>query len=153
MNFDIATMGFDADWWAAHWWLMFPIFGFFMMFYSMWLHHRRQRTWMEVMKTYAAQGKEPPANIANAAMTDSWGNSPRYNSFYSGRRLPFFDVRRGIFFAVLAGAFGYLYYHDPIRNDGFGIAAVIIGALAVAYLLIALIPRPKMDEPPKPNGQ
>lgn len=151
---DVTIMGFNEDWWAAHWWLLFPIFGFLMAFYSMWLQHRRSRDWMEVMKTYAQQGKEPPASMTPPG--DAWGNpwDGRRGGFYYGmRRWPFFDVRRGIFFGVLAGAFYYLYQHNPAQNDGFGIAAIILGALAIGYIVMALIPRPKADEPPRPDGK
>ena len=150
MGFDIA---FDADWWARHWWLMFPIFGFIVAFYSMWLQHRRSRDWLALMRTYAEQGKEPPASLANLASSGDmrWGAA----SSHYWRRSPLLDVRRAIFMGVLSGAFAYLYYHDPIRNDGFGIAAVILGALALGYLLMAPF-RSKSDDtpsaPPKSNG-
>lgn len=144
---DITIMGFDEGWWASHWWLIFPMFGFLIAFYSMWLQHRRSRDWMEVMKTYAQQGKEPPASMTG--MQGDW----RWN-YYSMRRTPYWEARRGIILGVLAGAFYYLYYTNPIRNDGFGIAAIICGALAIGFLLISLFPRPRMDlPPPPPNGK
>lgn len=150
---DVTIMGFDETWWEAHWWLLFPILGFGIAFFSIWLGHRRQQAWMEVMKSYAAQGKEPPASIAHAAMSDEWGNAARYSGYWSYRRTPYWEARRGIILGVLAGAFYYLYYTNPIRNDGFGIAAIICGALAIGFLFVSLLPRPRMDVPPKPDGK
>jgi hypothetical protein len=141
--------GFDEGWWASHWWLLFPILGFAVAFYSMWLQHRRSRDWLELMKTYAQQGKEPPASLTNVATGGDWN----WNHRYHGDRSRFGDFRRAIILGVLAGAFGYLYYYRPEHNDGFGIAAVILGALAVGFLLMAMFrPRSADVPPPKSNG-
>lgn len=148
MGLDI---GFDADWWAKHWWLMFPILGFGIAFFSMWLQHRRSRDWLELMKTYAQQGKEPPASLTNAASSGDWNWNHR--PYYSYRGTRFWDFRRAIFLGVLAGAFGYLYYYRPEHNEGFATAAVILGALSVAFLLMSLFrPRSADPPPPKTNG-
>jgi hypothetical protein len=127
---------------------MFPILGFAIAFYSMWLEHRRKRDWLDLMKTYAQQGKEPPASLANVAAAGDW----RWHAgTYRGSR--FWDFRRAIFMGALAGAFGYLYYFRPAHNEGFGIAAVILGALAVGFLLMSIL-RPKSADnpPPRSNG-
>jgi hypothetical protein len=146
MGFDVA---FDAQWFAKHWWLLFPILGFAVAFYSMYLDHRRKRGWMDLMRTYAEQGKEPPANLTNAATSGDWhwNGPPAYHG-----RSRFWDVRRAIFLGVLAGAFALLHYYGSMNTRGFGIAAIVLGALAAGFLLMALIPRPRSDAPPKTNG-
>jgi hypothetical protein len=150
MGFDVA---FDAAWWAKHWWLLFPILGFAIAFYSLYLDHRRKRGWMDLMRTYAQQGKEPPASLTNAATSGDWQwHGPPAHYGHSGR---FSDVRRAIILGVLAAAFGYLYVHNADTNSGFGIAAVVLGALAVGFLIIAIV-RPRSADgpppPPKSNG-
>jgi hypothetical protein len=143
--------GFDEGWFASHWWLLFPILGFAIAFYSMWLEHRRKRDWLDLMKTYAQQGKEPPATLTNAAAAGDW-NWGGSHSQYRGSR--FHDVRRAIFMGVLAGAFGYLYYFRPEHNEGFGIAAVVLGALAVGFLLMSIFrPRSADLPPPRSDGR
>lgn len=140
--------GFDEGWWASHWWLLFPILGFVMVFYSMWLEHRRKRDWMDVIKSYAAQGKEPPASLTQASGMDlrsQWHtNGQRHSRYY--------DLRRAIFLGVLGGTFALLHYYGTMNSRGFGIAAIVLGALAAGFLLMALVPRPRSDTPPKTNG-
>ena len=149
----LTAIAFDDVWWEHHWWLLFPILGFGIAFFSIWLQHRRARDWMSLMRTYAEQGKEPPSSIAGMT-PDGWGNQwGGRHAYYYGRRMPLFDLRRGIFFAVLSGAFFYLYYYRPEHNEGFGIAAVIVGALALGWILISLLPRPRMDDPPRSDGK
>jgi hypothetical protein len=47
MGFDVA---FDAEWWARHWWLVFPVAGFILAFFSMSLDHRRKLEEIRAMK-------------------------------------------------------------------------------------------------------
>lgn len=63
MGFDIAV---GAEWIAKHWYLLFPILGFAVAFFAIYLQHRRARAVMEVVRTYAESGKEPPASLINA---------------------------------------------------------------------------------------
>lgn len=62
MGFDVA---FDAAWFAKHWYLLFPILGFAVAFFAIFLQHRRARAAMAVIRAYAEQGKEPPASLIN----------------------------------------------------------------------------------------
>jgi hypothetical protein len=150
---DITAMGFDADWLADHWWLMFPLFGFIMMFWSMWMQAHRSRDWMRLMRTYAEQGKEPPASLATPP-GDSWGNAwgGRYDS--SRRTGPYFDGRRAIVFAAIAAGCAFAYYRNPAANEAFLLVAVIVGALAIGYMLVSIIrPAPGSLPPAKPDDK
>jgi hypothetical protein len=142
---------FDEQWWAHHWWLIFPIFGFGIAFFSIWLQHRRHHSWMQLMNTYAAQGKEPPPGVLNAANTwqaNAWQGG--YGCY--GRRVgSYFDGRRAIIFGAIAAGFAFAYYNNPSHNEAFGTVAAIMGALAIGFLLISLLrPRPN-DMPQKPD--
>jgi len=59
-------MYFD-DIFRSYWWLLFPI-GFFVFgAWDRWLVYKRSRDHLELIKTYAAQGKEPPPELVKAA--------------------------------------------------------------------------------------
>ncbi len=57
------------------WWLIFPLMGFVFGGYNMYLQHRRSQQAMEVLKAYAAQGKDPPPEVM-AAVTGVYGGGP-----------------------------------------------------------------------------
>ena len=71
----------------AFWWLIFPLAGFGFAAAGMWMNHRRHRDMMDLMKTYAAQGKDPaevakalglgsPGPFAGGPNPDSLGSPP-----------------------------------------------------------------------------
>ena len=88
---------------------------------AMWLRHRREIATLELLRTYAAQGKEPPADVAKMLET-----AGRYGGSYR-------DWRRAIFFACLAAAFAAIgYFGTGVRpHHGFTVPVVIFAALAV----------------------
>jgi hypothetical protein len=47
-----------------YWWLIFPIMWFLIHLVRIFLHHRRFSDAMAVARAYAANGKEPPAEIS-----------------------------------------------------------------------------------------
>jgi hypothetical protein len=47
------------DWFWSFWWLIFPIMGFLLAAFRMWMRFRAYRVRMELFKTYAAQGRSP----------------------------------------------------------------------------------------------
>jgi hypothetical protein len=50
----------------SFWWLIFPIMGFASYGFRIWAAHRQSQQAMEILKTYAAQGKEPPPEVMAA---------------------------------------------------------------------------------------
>ena len=135
----------------SFWWLIFPIMWFGFGFFGMWLRHRRHRDAMEVLKTYAAQGKEPPAEVsrilsgaADPSSCGPWGGGYGYG--WWGRRYgPYWEWRRVFIFTSLAVGFGIAaYYGDEWGVHGepaFIIVAAVMGCLAVGSLLFALMTR------------
>jgi len=59
--------------WFAYWWLLFPLVGMAYGAFGMWLNYRRTYQAMEVLKAYAVNGREPPAEII-AALDTSWSD-------------------------------------------------------------------------------
>ena len=69
--------------WAVHsyWWLIFPIMGFAFGAFGMWMGYRVHRDRMDLMKTYAAQGKDP-AEIAKVIGAAGPGPDPYWGGGY-----------------------------------------------------------------------
>jgi hypothetical protein len=65
-------------WFFSFWWLIFPIMGFGMGAFGMWMRYLRHRQTIELMKTYAAQGKDP-AEVAKIL-----GLGPGYGAYGPG---------------------------------------------------------------------
>ena len=104
-------------------------FGFTAMCFAFWRRQRRETSALEVLRTYAAQGKEPPAEVA--ALLQSVFQRDR-----RGR-----DLRNAIFFACLAAAFAALYFFSEGARPHHGLIfpVVIFAALAVWSALSALL--------------
>jgi hypothetical protein len=127
----------------SFWWLIFPIMGFGFGFLNMYLRYRHQRDAMELLKTYVAQGKEPPPEISkmlSQPMSDGqwggWGGCGRRGGRY-------WEWRRVFIFASLAIGFGLAsYYGDDWGVHGepaFVVVAAVMACLAIGSLLFALL--------------
>lgn len=116
--------------WGHFWWVIFPLAGLALGAFAIWLRHKREIAKLELLRTYAAQGKEPPADIARILQA-----SGRYGSHR--------DWRRAIFFACLAVAFaGIGYFGNGVRpRHGFIFPVAIFAALAVWSALSGLLLR------------
>ncbi|MDG2043774.1 MAG: hypothetical protein P8J78_04115 [Maricaulis sp.] len=49
-----------------YWWLLFPLAWFVAGGWSSWMRYRRHQANLDLVKTYAASGKEPPASLMDA---------------------------------------------------------------------------------------
>lgn len=128
-----------AEFFAAYWWLMFPIFGMFMAIQGMGQSEKRQRRTLDVIRSYVEQGKEPPAELLKLAQKgdDDWdmgggggdGKNPRAWTF--------------VVFAALAAGFGTGYWF--VRGEDFAFAFLIVtvtmGVMALGALGILLFGR------------
>jgi hypothetical protein len=130
----------------SFWWLIFPIMWFGFGFFGMYLRHRRHRDAMEVLKTYAAHGKEPPAEVSRILSGASDTSCGGYGYGWWGRRWgPYWEWRRVFIFTSLAVGFGIAaWYGDDWGVHGepaFVIVAAVFACLAVGSLLFALMAR------------
>ena len=128
------------DLFRDYWWLIFPVLVMGMGGWDRYLAYRKHRDSIELLKAYAAQGKEPPPEVLRATSApledrDEW----------SGRRCrprgPFSDWRRVVIFSVLAGSFWFVHWRfdDAGAGDAFEIVAIVMTALAVAFAAFALL--------------
>ena len=144
-----------------------PLAGIAMGAWSSWLHFRNRRAAMETLKEYAAQGREPPKEVVEA-LTGGWrgfdgyvgrgGDDPERGTWYADRaerraarfaarveRWRYREPLRRWHWAILWGALAVgLYYasghaHDAASSDRFTRAAIVVGALAAAALLSAIL--------------
>ena len=137
--------GYGVFW--AFWWLIFPIMFFAMGALSMVLRHRRHRDTLEVMKAYAAQGKDP-AEVAKLLGLGGASSAPGadWNGFghdmwahRAGWRVwrrwsPYWQWSRFITLVCISGGF-YLasrYVDTYGLTRAFTLVAIVTGILAVA---------------------
>ena len=150
------------DLFDSYWWLLFPLGFLVFAFWDRWLYHQRQRHRLELLKTYAQQGKEPPADLAReahpAADPGAPGGpyDPRYGGpgywggpWWYGRRAwrryyrwgPYWAWRSA--FVTGAVAFGFWWaaeYADfPGGYGVFHLVAVVMTVVAIGNLIAAVV--------------
>jgi hypothetical protein len=54
----------------SYWWLLFPIGAFVFGAWDRWLAYKRSRDHLDLLKSYAAQGKEPPPELVRGVRED-----------------------------------------------------------------------------------
>ncbi len=131
------------------WWLIFPAMWFLLSILRMSLRHNARQQVLDVLQTYAAQGKDPPAEML--AFLRDGGNR-------HWRRGHWHREGRSIVLGMLALAFaGLAFFNYGPSGQGFVIAAVILGALSIGFFLSARMHRgeelhlPSEDQ--RPSGQ
>ncbi len=127
--------------WTQYWWLIFPLMWFVISILRMWSNNRSHKFTLELLRTYASQGKEPPAEVLKTL--EIGGRSCR------GRRMGAHRCwSRVVVFASLALGFGTMAYLNRAGGTDHNdlLVAIIMGALALGFLLIALLN-------PKPHDQ
>jgi hypothetical protein len=113
----------------SFWWLIFPIMGFGFGAFGMWMSYLRERHRLELMKTYAQQGKDPAevAKLLGGVDPGAPGPTPPpydggygyggYNGYWGGywgprrwrygrRWGPYREWRNFVVFLCLAVGFG-----------------------------------------------
>lgn len=128
-----------SEFFAAYWWLMFPIFGMFMAIQGMDQSEKRQRRTLDVIRSYVEQGKEPPAELLRLAQKgdDDWDTGMGGGDGKNARAWTF------VVFAALAAGFGTGYWF--VRGEDFAFAFLIVtvtmGVMALGALGILLFGR------------
>lgn len=138
------------------WWLIFPMFWFVAGGMRLWMRYRQQQAWIEVAKTYAAQGKDPPEEVSRALRVDldeveAWRGMAPWR-----RRGPYGELRRAILFTALATGFFIVSFinHDNGGGRGFLVVAVIMTTLAAAFGALAILSLyVRRDEPFDRDGR
>ena len=134
----------------SFWWLIFPVGGMLMGLFAMIGHYSHRKDTLRILKSYADQGKDPPAALLEALKSDE---ERAMDYGYYGRRR--YRRYRGygwggfggfVPFAALAAGFGYFGYYGG-GPSVFTPLALAFGVAAVFMLiggLISLATRPKL---------
>lgn len=144
------------EFFRSYWWLLFPI-GFFVFgAWDRWLAYRRSRDYLELLKSYHAQGKEPPPEILNAAAGRAAGDPawdappPNYTHpyYWGGARMwrryyrwgPYWQWRSAFVTGAVAVGFWVAseYADIPGTYGAFRLVAIIMTFVAVGNLLGAI---------------
>ena len=139
---------------SRFWWLIFPLFWMVAMVASVWSRHARANRTLDIIKTYADQGKDPPPDLVKGlqgGMDGGWGCDRRsWRYTYEGR------LHRTMMFAALAIVFAVLnFWHggfdwDGHHHGGFLVLLLVFAALAFSNGLSLLFWRG--SPPSDPNG-
>jgi hypothetical protein len=148
-------MDHDFYWlFSRFWWLIFPLFWMGAMVMAHWSRHARANRALDIVKSYADQGKEPPAELMKSLQGDVGGWCGRGGWRHSPER----HMHRAILFGCLALAFGFLTFwrgDDAMygHHHGFGflIPTVVFAALSFSNAL-SLMLMPRMPPPYDRDG-
>ncbi len=130
---------------AAYWWLFFPFMWFVFGGFSMWMRYKRHKDTLELMKTYAAQGKDPEELAKVLAAGNIAGSGEPWGRGWGGRWSEQYGVlrewRRTVMFAALAAGFGIAAYYGvlPGTEEPFYFVSIILGVMAVSSLVFAIM--------------
>jgi hypothetical protein len=153
-----------AAFWHLHPWLIIilavlgvPLVQALLDPWRRFLAYRERRDAIEALKVYAAQGRDPPAEVLAALRGRRWGRRWREGASGAGlnidfgvdqvdrwiefgrSREPFRRWNGAIFTWAIAAGFGFASQHVHQYAETYLVIAVIAAALAVAATLSALI--------------
>ncbi|PTS89401.1 MULTISPECIES: hypothetical protein [unclassified Caulobacter] len=134
------------DLFRSYWWLIFPLSWFVFGGFQSWLSYRANRDTLDLLKSYAASGREPPPELVarlnkrwNEEDEDSSGRVPRR---YRRRYREEHPVYRAVLFGALCAGFTYAAVTDLYgAGEAFTIVAFVMGALGLASLVSLLVGR------------
>ena len=126
------------DLFRDYWWLIFPIFGMWMSVRGGQSTERSQQRVLDLIKSYADQGKDPPPELLAMAQkgldesVDAAGGQGRNDQAWTF-----------ITFAALAAGFGTGWYLNQAESYAwaFLIVTVTMGVFAVGSLLVVFFGR------------
>ncbi len=128
---------------SSYWWLCFPLFWMIAGVVGTISHYRHRTDVLRLIKSYADQGKDPPAGLLDALKSDEQRAYDHADGYYGRKR---WRRRRGwwpqvVVFASLAAGFGYFGYYGGGPHVfvalamGFGVAATCLGVLGLIFLV------------------
>lgn len=118
---------------SGYWWLLFPFFWFVAAGWNSYMRFKRTQAKVELLKTYAAAGKEPPAELLASLDGGDDGEDDGQADSGDGRGTTTFLV---ILFGGLAAIFGAVGYFGVFGMEGpeAYFVSAILGVLAFAFL-------------------
>lgn len=134
------------DFFNRYWWLLFPIAFFVYGAFQSWLSYRSNRETLDLIKTYAASGREPPPELLNRLSkrqnfdADDRAERSRRNSGYDG----WYQV---VLFGMLCVGFTYAAFANIYgAGEAFTIVAFVMAALSAASMAQVLFSGKKRND-------
>lgn len=129
------------DLFRSYWWLLFPLGWFIFGGFNSLLNYRRHSDALDLIKTYAAKGEQPPEALLKVLDQPIDGRRSDY-PVSSGSRMNDGNWFSVVLFGVMSVGFAYASYTDMYgAGDAFLIVAFVLGALCLASLVSALLGR------------
>ncbi|HEY2355926.1 MAG TPA: hypothetical protein VGH86_00640 [Phenylobacterium sp.] len=145
------------DIFRSYWWLLFPIGAFVFGAWDRWLAYRRSRDHLDLLKSYAAQGKEPPPELIRGVADDMPGEAPGgyygYGSYWMSPRYmrrayrhyyrwgPYWQWRSVFVTGAIAAGFWWAseWSDWPGTYGPFRLVAIILTVVALGNLIFAVL--------------
>jgi amino acid permease len=138
------------DMFRQFWWLIFPLGWFAFGAYQNWLSYRANRDTLDLIKTYAEAGREPPAELL-AKLSKRWNDGDEPSEVEEDERVRRRRHRRHwrqhtwsrvALFGCLCAGFTYAAVTDLYEaGPAFVIVSFVMAALAVAAAVSILVDR------------
>ena len=139
------------DMFRQFWWLIFPLSWFVFGAYQSWLSYRANRDTLDLIKTYAEAGREPPPELL-AKLSKRWNDGDDFAEADEGdersrrhhrRRYRHQNTwSRVALFGCLCAGFTFAAITDIYEaGPAFIIVAFVMGALTVASAVSILVDR------------
>lgn len=132
------------DLFRQFWWLLFPMAGFAFGAWKNWLDYRANQAMLDLIKTYAASGREPPAELLARLdrglrdFDEQDEDRPRHRLRWRRERTWY----RVVLFGMLSGGFAFAAVTNIYgAGEAFTIAAFVLGSICAATLVQVLLDR------------
>lgn len=133
----------------SYWWLLFPLGFFVAAGWGSFMRYKRTQAKIDLIKSYTAAGKEPPAALLASLDTDDDGHEEHQVSGHgSGNGGGGGHVFLVVLFTGLAGVFAYTGYAELLGGTSreMYFIAMILGVLALAFLFSGLFSRGRRND-------
>lgn len=124
---------------SDYWWVLFPMAAFGFAGWGQWLNYRRQKALLDVVRTYAEKGQEPPREVLDALAGNTPGAVSTRQSMRQGTAAHYWSLV-GLFGFLCAG---FIWAGWGGRLDGgtgaFLIVALVMGAVCLWSLICAVV--------------
>lgn len=132
------------DIFRSYWWLLFPLGWFIASGWQSWLGYKARRDALKLVQTYAEKGQEPPAELLRSLTQKEdiesaiWGENSKADA-PSRTNWGWYQVA---LFGALALGFAFMARGNILGDEGLSdalfVAAIVLGALALASFVYAL---------------
>lgn len=122
-----------------YWWVLFPMAAFAFVGWTQWLNYRRQKAVLDVVRTYAEKGQEPPSEILDALAGNASDAASTRQGVRQGTAAHYWSLV-GLFGLLCAG---FTWAGWGGRLDGgtgaLSIVALVMGAVCLWSLICAVV--------------